>query len=715
MEEAEAPQGRAGQVGREEPVSHEPKSDAVTCTLIPGEPSSEPPKVLEASEVKRRIVLGNKRRAHMKKGVIRRCLGNLRHVMVATCLLTAACMGAAASKASRCVAMDRPDCLEIFAGHAEVSFQFGQWGWNTMEPIDQIYGTDLSVEENRDKVKSWIRKYRPRLVIISYPCKVWSPIMNLAYNTPQARRRLHARRLRERPFLEFCEDVFSLQLELGGDALGENPLRSASFDEPAIKRILTHPGVYSSVGHGCRYGIVHPISKKPLNKPTVWFSTSQEICDELSLKCQRDHEHDECLGGSRITEHAGKYTREIAKAIHRGFVRMLKRKEPGRIRFMLRKVSARLRKGVGNVVGLRWNEKQLKQALEKWNAVYVGASAPSQDSLGAPQPANEGPSADGTLRKVSARLRKGVGNVVGLRWNEKQLKRALEKWNAVYVGASAPSQDSLGAPQPANEGPSADGTGEETGAMEIDEGADRELSKEGIRFLVPKGRKLSEPVKQALKRIHCNLGHPSRADLERFLKLGGVSGEVVEAVGWMECLTCAHKMKPRTHRNASMPPSQVVFGDEVQLDCFKSHDAGGNGHWFLSMLDRATSFHVVRRVDDHTPKCLYDTFLDGWMSWAGPPSSVTVDMEGGFRGKEFWEEVMQHGSTVVMIAGTAHWQAGKVERHNQIVKEIIRNVSNHLGTRGADQMKQLAVEATRAKNSLVREHGWSPAALVFWA
>ena len=571
--------------------------------------------------------------------------------MVATCLLTAACMGAAASKAARCVAMDRPDCLEIFAGHAEVSFQFGQWGWNTMEPIDQIYGTDLSVEENRDKVKSWIRKYRPRLVIISYPCKVWSPIMNLAYNTPQARRRLHARRLRERPFLEFCEDVFSLQLELGGDALGENPLRSASFDEPAIKRILTHPGVYSSVGHGCRYGIVHPISKKPLNKPTVWFSTSQEICDELSLKCQRDHEHDECLGGSRITEHAGKYTREIAKAIHRGFVRMLKRKEPGRIRFM--------------------------------------------------------------LRKVSARLRKGVGNVVGLRWNEKQLKRAIEKWNAVYVGASAPSQDSLGAPQPANEGPSADGTGEETGAMEIDEGADRGLSKEGIRFLVPKGRKLSEPVKQALKRIHCNLGHPSRADSERFLKLGGVSGEVVEAVGWMECLTCAHKMKPRTHRNASMPPSQVVFGDEVQLDCFKSHDAGGNGHWFLSMLDRATSFHVVRRVDDHTPKCLYDTFLDGWMSWAGPPSSVTVDMEGGFRGKEFWEEVMQHGSTVVMIAGTAHWQAGKVERHNQIVKEIIRNVSNHLGTRGADQMKQLAVEATHAKNSLVREHGWSPAALVF--
>ena len=126
-------------------------------------------------------------------------------------------------------------------------------------------------------------------------------------------------------------------------------------------------------------------------------------------------------------------------------------------------------------------------------------------------------------------------------------------------------------------------------------------------------------------------------------------------------------MKPKTHRGASIPPSHVVFGDEVQLDCFKVHDSRGVGHWywFLSILDRATSYHIVKHVHDHAPKTFHQVFHDGWIVWAGPPSLVTVDMEGGFRGKEFWQEVGSHATLVMTIARTAHWQAGKVERHNK--------------------------------------------------
>lgn len=49
---------------------------------------------------------------------------------------------------------------------------------------------------------------------------------------------------------------------------------------------------------------------------------------------------------------------------------------------------------------------------------------------------------------------------------------------------------------------------------------------------------------------------------------------------------------------ADIPPSQIVFGDEAQLDCFKTFDSSGEGFWFLSMLDRATSFHVVRLLPE---------------------------------------------------------------------------------------------------------------------
>ena len=36
-------------------------------------------------------------------------------------------------------------------------------------------------------------------------------------------------------------------------------------------------------------------------------------------------------GGKGYPQHAGRYTKEIAQAIHRGYVRVLKRKDPGRI------------------------------------------------------------------------------------------------------------------------------------------------------------------------------------------------------------------------------------------------------------------------------------------------------------------------------------------------------------------------------------------------
>ena len=635
--------------------------------------------LLSASEVRRRIAAGNDRRKHLKKGLIKRCLGNARNVLIAACLMTSACIGATVANAGRQFRNEQPDCLEIFSGHAEVSNQFSRWGWTSMEPVDQIYGTDLHVEENRRYIVDWIRKMKPRLVIISYPCKLWSPITNIGYSTKQAQRRLHARRLREKPFLELTEEIFEHQIQQGNDALGENPLNSASFKEPEIQRILSHPEVYTGIGHGCRFGIKHLVSGKLLYKPTMWFSTSPEICDELSKRCLNEthpghHEHGICLGDCRVTAHAGKYTKEIARAIHQGYIRTLKRKDPGKIRSMLRRISARIRRE-GSCQDLRWTEKNIKKALERWNTVFA-VSSPDED-----------PHSDA---RASGSGSKGNGQLQG---------NAVERPRA---GAD-PSGDAIMA------GPK-DGESDRLRPVDIPLSG---LSADGITFSVPKGRKLGEPIKMALKKVHTNLGHPSKSDLKRFLKLGGVTGEILEAVEWMECITCQHAKKPCVHRTASIPPAQVVFGDEVQLDCFKIHDAKGIGYWFLSIIDRATSYHVVSILEDHTPQTFYRTFRDCWMQWAGPPNQVTVDMEGGFAGREFWEAVGRAGTPVLAIAGTAHWQAGKVERHNQIIKDVLSNVMRHGQASGLESVKEASLEACFAKNSLVREHGWSPSALVF--
>eukprot|EP00439_Symbiodinium_sp_Y106_P070010 s4670_g12.t1 len=46
------------------------------------------------------------------------------------------------------------------------------------------------------------------------------------------------------------------------------------------------------------------------------------------------------------------------------------------------------------------------------------------------------------------------------------------------------------------------------------------LASHGISSEVPAGRRLSEAIRHGLVKAHCNLGHPSKEDLARFLKLG---------------------------------------------------------------------------------------------------------------------------------------------------------------------------------------------------
>ena len=533
--------------------------------------------------------------------MIRRFLGNAKTVAMSVLIATAAAIAASA----QCVpqfAQVRPDVLEIFAGRAQVTQSFARWGWNAARPIDVKWGDDLYEAEQRDQLLSWIETNRPRLVIVSYPCKHWSLLTNVQYSSPQEKRRLQKLRQRDGVLLEFVEQVFARQIDRGDDALAEDPLSSRSFVTPPVKRVLCHPQVYSAVSHGCRRGIINPKSKLPLLKPTLWVSTSPEICDELAKRCKNEqgrqqHVHGICMGGKEITEHAGVYTKSIARSICKGYVRTVRRKDPGRIRKMLRSVLNRIKKGEKNEVikDLRWTGKTASKALARWSVIFA-----------ADQPGERGQLSDAPISHPLEDQR--APDDVEMPLAKQQREDAEHRMRSG-------------------------------------------LSCDGISFEVPKGRKLSEGIKQGLRKAHCNLGHPSKSDLERFLRLG---------------------------------------------------------HWFLSVVDRATSFHMLELLRDHSPLELHKAFDRAWSKWAGVPLRVSVDMEGGFAGEDFWEKVSPAETSLSAIAGTARWQAGKVERRNAIIKDVLRKNVQCTQPSGREAMRVMSREVAFAKNSVVREHGWSP-------
>ena len=588
--------------------------------------------------IRAKIRAGNEKRRHAKLGTCRRLLANCRTLAVFACMLASSQVASGVGKVFESVyGCDRPDVVEIFGGSAEVSLQFARRGWNVMQPVDVLYGVDLRDPQAREDVLKQLRKERPRLAIVEYPCRFWTKLTDTNFRTSQQKRRLAKLRKAEEPFLELCEDIFNEQMQRGDDALAENPLCSKSFNVPAMRRVLNHPNVYAGVGHGCRFGVRNCSNNKLVKKPTMWISSSPEICNALSLRCPNRaghvcHIHGECQGG-QVAKEAGKYTPQIAKAIHKGFVETIKRKEPSRLVNLLRAVKKRLGKRETDHEQLKWSHDSVRKILED-NHVFA---------------------ADDADRVIAD-----------------------------------PEEDE---------------------AMEQYEPAD--IPPEGITFDIPKGRKLESTTKSLLRKLHCNLGHPSKVDLQRFMRNAGAKQELVEAAGWIECSACAKTQRPRLHRTTRIPPSDLQFNDEVLVDCFHLKDAKKKGYWFFSILDRATMYHQACVIEDHSPKTFVSHFFEKWIRWAGNPGEITIDMERGFGSQEFANAMGEAGIHVFSIAGQAHWQHGKIERHGAILKDMMSKTIIQAEVTGKRRLDWLCVEVSMAKNSLIREHGFSPSQLVF--
>ena len=213
---------------------------------------------------------------------------------------------------------------------------------------------------------------------------------------------------------------------------------------------------------------------------------------------------------------------------------------------------------------------------------------------------------------------------------------------------------------------------------------------------MPAGRVLARPLRQALRRLHLNLAHPSPGDLQRFIRLGGGKKELCEAAGWLRCNACRHKQRPQIPRSCNIPSVDLQFGDHLKIDAVMLYDSLGKGHWFLSIVDKCTMFHQVHLLPSHSPEHLFEGLKRGWFAWAGVPREIR------FSSVALSNLLSKQGIELRSIAGQAHFQAGKVERQNQIVKDMVAGTVKHAGVRGEEM-----------EDAVIREHGFAPVTLVF--
>ena len=242
--------------------------------------------------------------------------------------------------------------------------------------------------------------------------------------------------------------------------------------------------------------------------------------------------------------------------------------------------------------------------------------------------------------------------------------------------------------------------------------ADRHLirAREGITFSV-NPQQVPPEICQVVARMHCALGHPAEADLVRMLSHQGASVTSILAAKALHCEFCK-RHKPMRSPPPTSAPVIGQWNDRLQMDIFYVHDLSHRQVLVLGAVDMATSYHVARRIESRDSAVVLKAFTSMWLTPFGMPLEVYSDADGAFRG-QFSDALTTLGIHLRHVPADAHHQLGKVERHNYVLKLMLRKILDQLAVSSLDQFDIAIVMATAAKNDMIRRAGRPPSMAVF--
>ena len=327
----------------------------------------------------------------------------------------------------------QPLMQEIFTTAQRVTQEAGKRGHRVGEPLSLETGWDFMKGLDRKAAYNLIEKTKPYFLVVAYPCGPWSPLIRLrpAANLEQIRQE-------HRVLIQFALKLARLQKKNHCHFILENPIGSASWSLPEVVKFLEEEEARLAKFDQCRFNLRSEAGM--LHKKGTQMATSSEAMHRRldGVRCSGDHLHQQVIGGSRITERAGHYPQELARAM---------------------------------VLGME--EEFESQFCQRPHSVLAAETSGADDSGGE----------DETVQMVDV--------------------------------PSASSDEDL------------------------------EVKQDGI--------KISQAVKQAVKRLHENTAHRSNKRLARALVISGASPEVVRAARLHKCSVCQEMRAPKSQRPASLP------------------------------------------------------------------------------------------------------------------------------------------------------------------
>eukprot|EP00435_Cladocopium_sp_Y103_P022606 s1610_g5.t1 len=230
---------------------------------------------------------------------------------------------------------------------------------------------------------------------------------------------------------------------------------------------------------------------------------------------------------------------------------------------------------------------------------------------------------------------------------------------------------------------------------------------QGFRFL-----SLPKWEQQTILRIHKNLGHPSNDRLARALQLSGARPDMVQAAMELKCSVCALTSPPKHSRPATLK-SLLDFNSKVYLDGVTWTNKSNKTFHFYHILDAGSNYHVAIASPSKASTDLINLINQHWISWAGPPTEITVDSGTEMNSQEFANFLQRFNIKSTTTVPEAHWQSGRIERHGSFLQCMLEKVDYEYPINDYGSLQQALNQCTHAKNSLSVRHGYAPEIIVF--
>lgn len=168
-------------------------------------------------------------------------------------------------------------------------------------------------------------------------------------------------------------------------------------------------------------------------------------------------------------------------------------------------------------------------------------------------------------------------------------------------------------------------------------------------------RNFPQAVRQAVRRMHRGLGHPSWSTFLKMMKLGGASTKALDdAKSWV-CPTCAASAAPHRHLVASTRPRPHGFNTCMAMDLKYLKEADDKNFVASSMLCASIGWHEAVFVKNRKPRHVSNRIFMDWIAHYGVPDEIVVDQGGEFKGY-FNDMCEQMGIDTRIVGSGAPWQ-----------------------------------------------------------